>query len=449
MKSKSLLEKIALLEKSDRENLLRSIDPMQLKYLESWEAKGRVEQQWPTGDWNTWLCLAGRGWGKTRTGAESVKRAIKDGAKIVGIIGPTTADVRDTLILGPSGILSVFNPSEKPVYEPSKRRVTFKNGSYAICYSAEEPDRLRGPNLDFAWLDEFAAFQDPEAVWDQIQMSLRGGVYPRSVITTTPRNLDILKQIKVDHNTVISCGSTFDNENNLPDNFLKNLTEKYEGTRLGRQELYAEILEDTEGALWTWSTLTRARTTELPENQHKVAIAVDPAIGGKDETGIIVASIAKCKCRGKEENHAYILEDASGHYSPHEWASKVYELYCKYHANVVIAEKNQGGDLVEANLKSQGNMCVKSIHASKGKRARAEPIAALYEQGKVHHYWENRESLLQLENQLTSWSSDSSDSPDRLDALVYALSELMLSGSSHVFSAKDFQPLRLSGISRR
>jgi phage terminase large subunit-like protein len=385
-------------------------------------AIARPSQLPPHGEWSIWLLLAGRGFGKTRAAAEWVKDNIEAGrARNVAIVGATAADVRDTCVEGPSGILAISPSWNRPVYEPSKRRVTWPNGATATLFSAEEPDRLRGPNHDLAWCDELASWQNQQAAWDNLMLTLRLGERPRCCISTTPKPTKLLKDLvsRVGHDVVITRGSTLENRANLAPAFLSQIMRKYEGTRLGRQELGAELLEDIEGALWSLEVIESGRRQrgDVPELK-RIVVAIDPAVSSNansDETGIIVAGLGV-------DGHGYVLADASGKYQPNGWAMKAVALYQRYSADRVVAETNQGGSMVESTLRSvDGNVCFKAVHARRGKMLRAEPVSALYEQGRVHHVG----VFAELEDQMTTFSGGG-DSPDRLDALVYGMTELMI-----------------------
>lgn len=364
--------------------------------------------------------LAGRGWGKTRTGAEWVCSRVSDGSRHVALVGPTAADTRDVMVDGPSGILacsSGLKGRDRPRYESSRRRVLWPgSGSVALLFSAEEPDRLRGPQHDTAWCDEIAAWRYPET-WDQLQFGLRLGAEPRCLVTTTPRPTRVVLDLVRAAGTVTTRGSTDENARNLAPGFLEALRRRYEGTRLERQERFAEILTDTPGALWTLAAIDALRVREAP-HLSRIVVAVDPAVtagAGSDETGIVVAGLSS-------DGHAYVLADHSLRGSPGEWSARAVRAYREHSADRIVAEANQGGDLVAATLRAaDSSVPVRLVHASRGKRARAEPIAALYEQGRVHHVG----SLATLEDQMTTWdASTAAGSPDRLDALVWALSEL-------------------------
>ena len=397
----------------------------------------RPEQIEPAGDWRTWLILAGRGWGKTRTGAEWVRWRIAHGAKRVAIVAPTAADARDVMIEGESGLLAVCSgDAVSPLYEPSKRRITFPEGSAmspqgAICttYSADEPDRLRGPQHDAAWCDELAAWRYPES-WDQLQFGLRLGVDPRCIVTTTPRPTKEIRELVKAETTVVTRGSTFDNADNLAPAFLDRILSKYEGTRLGRQELYAEILDDVPGALWTRQMLDHAVGSypDTEPDMRRVVVAIDPAVTSgedSDETGIIVA--------GRSNDRGYVLADVTCRMSPDGWARRAIEAYHHHGADRIVAESNQGGDMVRTVLRTvDPSVPVKLVHATRGKRVRAEPVAALYEQGRVMH----SAVFPELEDQLVTWTPDSPKSPDRLDALVWAFTDLDLARPTGVRGVK-------------
>jgi predicted phage terminase large subunit-like protein len=375
------------------------------------------------GDWQIWLILAGRGWGKTMTGAMDVLfYALRNPEVQVAVVTPTFGDIRRVAFGGVSGILK-YLPKECMLggsgrgYNATASEINLYNGSKIMGFSATEPDRLRGPQFHRAWCDELAAWQYPDT-FDQLMFGLRLGENPQCVITTTPKPTSIIRNLlKRTGGVVVTRGSTFENEANLAPAAIQQLKEKYEGTRLGRQELYAEVLDDIEGALWTYAMIEGSRISDqnLPEFQ-RIVVALDPAVTSgddSDETGIIVAA------RG-ENNKFYVLEDATMKASPDGWARKAVELYHKYNADRIIAEVNNGGDLVERVVRTIETVPYSAVRASRGKLVRAEPIAALYEQRKVHHVKEFKE----LEDQLISYTPTSRSSPDRLDALVWALTEL-------------------------
>lgn len=396
----------------------------------------RPKQREPLGQWRYWLILAGRGFGKTLTGAQWVRKRVNAGARRIAIVGRTVADVRDTMIRGESGILAISPPSERPVYVPSKRLLIWPNGAEALTYSAEKPDQLRGPNTDTVWADELAAWKYPDA-WNQVTFTLRStqsGLLPRACITTTPRPTKLIRSIRERQNAHVTPGSTFENAGNLDPGYLADLRELYEGTRLGRQELYAEILDDAPGALWTHDRIDHLRVKDVPK-LRSIVIAIDPAVTSgefSNETGILVVGLGV-------DGHGYVLDDLSGRHSPDAWAKLAIRTYESQEANRLVAEVNQGGDLVKSVISTAARelevtVHVTLVHAAKGKRTRAEPVAALYEQGRVHHVG----TFAKLEDQLCTWEPDvviadgpqkkiqRSDSPDRLDALVWALTDLMV-----------------------
>jgi phage terminase large subunit-like protein len=368
-----------------------------------------------------WLLLAGRGFGKTRTGAEYVRSKVESGeAGRIALVAPTAADARDVMIEGESGILAISPPWFEPKYEPSKRRLTWPNGAIATAYSADEPRRLRGPQHDLAYCDEIAAWEYPEA-WDQLLLGLRLGKDPRAVVTTTPRPVRVIRELVKAETTHVTRGSTYDNRENLAPAFLEQIISKYEGTRLGRQELYAEILDDVPGALWTRAMLESALVDEAPE-LSRVVVAIDPAVTSgedSDETGIVVAGLGV-------DGMGYVLADRTCRLSPDGWAKRAVTAFDEYRADRIVAEVNNGGDLVESTIRTvRRNTPYKQVRASRGKRVRAEPIAALYEQSKIKHV----RGLGQLEDQMVTFLPEGGDSsPDRVDALVWALTELFRQG---------------------
>ena len=395
-----------------------SLTEPQAKLLaHEWSFWGRPAQQPPPGDWRTWLVLAGRGWGKTRTGVEWIRSQVESRrCGRLALVAPTAADARDVIVEGESGILATSPNYNRPVYEPSKRRLTWKNGAIATTYSADEPDRFRGPQHDGAYLDELAAWKYPEA-FDLLMMGLRLGENPRAVITTTPRPVRIIRDLLKDPTVVVTRGSTYDNATNLAPAFMDQIIAKYQGTRLGRQELAGELLDDVPGSLWARGNIDDTRVSKAPD-LTRIVVAIDPAVtSGEDSdmTGIVVAG------RGVD-GAFYILDDQSCRLSPDGWARRAVAAYHKWEANLIVGETNNGGEMVGLTIKTvDRGVPFKAVTASRGKRVRAEPIAALYEQRKVHHCG----SFPDLEDQMCSFASDAYDgSPDRVDALVWALSEL-------------------------
>jgi phage terminase large subunit-like protein len=390
-----------------------------------WEEVARPSQIPPDNEWLIWLILSGRGWGKTRTGAEWLaNEAIKNPRTRWAIVARTFADARDTCAEGESGIVNVLQRYQViRNWNRSMGEIILTNGSKIKLFSAEEPDRLRGPQHHGAWCDELAAWEDPDA-WDQLMFGLRLGDRPRTVVTTTPRPVALLKNLINRDTTYITRGNTFENAKNLAATALLELQARYAGTRLGRQELEGELLEDVEGALWSrsWIENTRIKTEQLP-SLYRIVVAIDPAVTSgedSDETGIVIAGATN-------DGHFYVLEDATMKGTPDSWGKRAVQGYKDWKADRIVAEVNNGGDMVVMVLQQVDKFVpVTKVHATRGKRMRAEPISALYEQGRVHHVG----SFTKLEDQMVSWTPESNDSPDRLDALVWSLTELKDGGST-------------------
>jgi phage terminase large subunit-like protein len=392
-----------------------------------WQSIARPSQLAPAGDWLCWLTLAGRGYGKTRQGAEWILQEVRaKNARRIALVGPTAADVRDVMVEGESGILACARAGERPIHEPSKRRLTWPNGAIASLYSAEEPDRLRGPQHDLAWADELAAWKYYADTWAMLMLGLRLGRHPRVAVTTTPRPIRIIRELVAAPTTAVTRGTTYDNLANLAPSFREQILARYEGTRLARQELHAEILDDVEGALWTLAELDEGRVTDdRLVDLVRTVLGVDPAATSgedSDETGIVVAASGA-------DGRGYVLADRSCRLSPDGWGRRAIQAAQDFRADCVVVEKNQGGEMCELVLRTAAAAMgvplprVKLIPAKVGKRLRAEPVAALYEQRRVSHVG----SLPVLEDQMAGWAGpDSGYSPDRLDALVHALTELML-----------------------
>jgi len=388
-----------------------------------WRDIARPAQLAPDGDWTVWLYSGGRGAGKSRAGAEWVHEQVQAGARRIALVGPTAGDVRDVMVEGESGILNCG--PVRPTYEPSKRRVTWPNGAIATTYSADEPDRLRGPQHDAAWCDEIAAWRYPQA-WDMLMLGLRLGTDPRVVATTTPKPVKLVRDLMA--TAVITRSTTYDNLDNLAPTFREQILSRYEGTRLGRQELLAELLEDVPGALWTRDLIEKARG--VAPDLSRIVVAIDPAVTSgeqSDATGIIVV--------GAIGNVGYVLEDLSGRFPPEQWANIAVDAYRRWEADRIVAEANNGGDLVASVLRAVNpNVPVRLVRASRGKRARAEPVSALYEQGRIIHAG----TFPELEDELCVWTPDTVESPDRMDAMVWGLTDLMLTKSKQgnvVYSA--------------
>ncbi len=389
----------------------------------SWEFAQRPSQRLPDGDWIYWLLQCGRGFGKTRTGAETVRQWIKDGCNYVNLIGATADDARDVMVLGECGILAVCPPWERPEYRVSQRKLVWPNGAESLIFTADEPDRLRGKQHQRLWCDELAAWRYAEA-WDQAKLGLRLGTKPQAVITTTPRPTTLVKEIIADPHTVVTRGTTLENRANLAAPFIDAVIKKYEGTRLGRQEIEGQILEDNPGALFKRSDIDRNRVIAAPD-LRRIVVAIDPAaksVAGSDDTGIVVAGTADIG----NATHGFILDDKTMTLAkPEEWASQAVALYKTWKADRIVAEGNNGGEMIESVIRSKdGNVPVTIVTATRGKEIRAEPVSALYEQGRIHHVG----NFAKLEDELCEWDPQDKTalSPNRLDAMVWAITALML-----------------------
>ena len=435
----SVAEQLAALPRDEADAIVAELSDHEAEaLLRDWRGfNARPDQVAPPGDWDIWIALAGRGWGKTRTGAEWIREEVAAGrATRIALIAETAADGRDVMVEGESGILSIYPPAERPIYEPSKRRVTWPNGAVATLFNATEPDQLRGPQFDCAWCDELAKWRYARETWDQLQFGLRLGQHPRQIVTTTPRPTELIKAIVAgqEGRVAITRGRTQDNAANLAAPFLRKIVDRYQGTRLGRQELEAEILGDLPGALWSFAQIEAYRMPAQPKELSRVLVAIDPAVTAKedsDEHGIIVAGIAN--------GEGVVLHDGSLQGSPLEWARRAVSLHDSYGADGVVVEVNQGGDMVAQTLRSvRSELNIIEVRASRGKHVRAEPIAALYEQGRVRHVG----SFPELESQMTQMTQhgyEGPGSPDRVDALVWALSSLFPSITMPVPDASRFE----------
>lgn len=387
-----------------------------------WDWKhARADQRPPRWAWFVWLLRGGRGSGKTRSGSE-FSRKMTEKTHRLAIIGMTTGAIRETLVEGESGILATSPPGMRPDWEPSKHKLTWPNGCIGTTYSAEEPDRLRGPEHGYAWVDEPAHYPLIEDVWSNLLLGLRLGQDPRICATSTPRTTKWIKNLVADPSTADVRVSTYANLENLAPTFRKVVLDRYEGTRLGRQELHGEILEDVEGALWSSDMIEPHRLKVAPGTLDRVVIAIDPAGTANpksDETGIVAV--------GKLGKHGYVLADRSGKYSPHGWATAAINLHNELHADAIVIETNYGGDMATENVRNtEGGerLRIRPVHSRRGKRLRAEPIVGLYEQGRFHHI--SPEGQLELlENELVTWVPDEGPSPNRVDALVHGATDLM------------------------
>lgn len=375
----------------------------------------RDAQKVPKGDWQTWLINAGRGFGKTRTGAEWIVAEALSNPGSYAVAAPTFGDARDICLEGDSGVRSVLvRRRREGAWNRSLGEMRLDNGSRFKVGSADEPDRFRGWNFAGAWCDELAAWRRPDA-FTQIRLATRVG-RARIVVTTTPRPTKLVRDLLDAPTTHVTAGSTFDNAGHLTSAALDELRRRYDGTRIGRQELYGELLLDTPGALWTLANIDEGRVAVAPQ-LVRIVVAIDPAVTAgedSDETGIVAAGMAA-------DGHLYVLSDRTCRLSPDGWARRAVDLYDELGGDRIVAEVNNGGDLVGVVLRTvDASVPLRTVHASRGKRVRAEPIAALYEQGRVHHVG----AFGELEDQMTTWTTDSAQSPDRLDALVWALTDL-------------------------
>ena len=410
---------------------------MALPYLfEFWAMEHQLP---PESDWRTWVIMGGRGAGKTRAGSEWVRAEVEGAMPLdagrsrrVALVGETIEQVREVMIFGDSGILGCSPPDRRPEWQATRKRLVWPNGAIAQVFSAHEPESLRGPQFDAAWVDELAKWKKAEDAWDMLQFGLRLGQCPRQVVTTTPRNLGVLKRILANPSTVVTHAGTEANRAFLADSFLQEVRSRYAGTRLGRQELDGVLLEDAEGAMWTLAGLEACRIEDVPE-LSRIVVAVDPPVtghAGSDECGILV--VGAITEGAPQEWRAVVLEDASvAASSPTAWAQAAIDAMQRHGAERLVAEVNQGGDLVETVLRQiDPLMPYRAVRASRGKTARAEPVAALYEQKRVRHV----RGLGALEDQMcrmTARGFEGKGSPDRVDALVWALQDLMIGPAAH------------------
>lgn len=382
-----------------------------------WRTLARPEQIHPPGDWSLWLILAGRGWGKTRTGAEWFREQAKH-APIMRIVAPTFADARDVCVEGESGLKRICGAGELVKWNRSMGEGEFGNGAKFKVFSGAEPDRLRGPQSYADWYDELGVWQYATDTWDMAMLGLRLGQHPRAVITTTPKPIKILRDLITRADVHITRGSTYENRANLAPSFFANIISRYTGTRLGRQEIDAEILDDMPGALWARASIDSNRVTTLPA-LSRIVVAIDPAATSNDtsdEAGIIGAGASA-------EKHGYILEDKTRRGTPVQWASEAIAMYHRLKANCIVAEANNGGEMVKTVINGvDPSVPVKLVWASKSKQTRAEPASMLYEQGRCHHVG----TLAELEDEMCGWVPMEGKSPNRIDALVWALADLKL-----------------------
>jgi len=415
---------ISSLPEQERSQILASLTPDDAEaLLYDWSFWARPKQLPPVGDWLVWLLYSGRGFGKTRTGAEWIIDRARNGPFApIALIGQSVADVRDTMIeIGESSIMKISPPWFMPKYEPSKRRLTWPNGVIATTFSGDEPDQLRGPQHGTAWVDELAKFKYPKDTWDNLLFGLRIGDKPQICVTTTPRPIPLIVDLVKDPKTIAVKGSTKENSANLSPVFIDTVIKKYEGTRLGRQELDGDILTDVPGALWKLSQIEALRIRRLePHHIKRIVVGVDPP-GTTAECGIAVVAIGK-------DGKGYVLDDRSKAGTPAEWGAAVVAAFTHWQADCIVAETNQGGDMVAHTIRTirdyqdnpiGRNLPIKQVRATRNKQTRAEPVSALYEQNRAHHVG----AFAELETQMTTWMPGD-DSPDRMDALVWAFTEL-------------------------
>jgi phage terminase large subunit-like protein len=417
-------EALADLSADERRAWVNSLKPQQLEaMLYGWRGvQARPEQLPPDGDWSVWIYMAGRGAGKTRSAAEWVhERAISGRYQMGALVAPTPADARDFCIEGPSGLLNVGHPQDRPIYTSGRRAIEWRTGFRMLVYSAEDPDQVRGPNVDTAWATELGSWPvakdrarhetKAEKAWSNLEFTLRVGPNPQCVIDTTPRPMNPLRSLLRERGTVVTRGTTYSNRSNLSPKFLERIL-KYEGTRIGRQELQGELLEDVEGALWSLALIESQRCPAM-DGLDRIVVGVDPP-GDRAECGIVVAG------RVAQTKRCYVLDDRSTAGTPVQWGKAVIQAFDDWKADLVVAETNFGGPMVAANLRNlRQHLPIKEVHASRGKIIRAEPISTLYENGTIWHAG----VFPMLEDQLTTWVPGM-PSPDRLDALVWAMTEL-------------------------
>lgn len=395
---------------------------------------GRGSQYPPLGvDWITWLLMAGRGSGKSKTGSEYTRYVSKKIPQLA-LVGPTGPTLRNVMIEGPSGLIKACESAGEytpGMYEPSKQRFTFQSGAVATLYTAEEPERIRGANLGFAWCDEPAFWSEPQAVWDILLFALRAGVRPHILATTTPLPTDFIKNLLASPTTRMVPGSTYDNRDNLPKVYFQQILDKYEGTYLGRQEIYGEIIDDRVGALWSSELFQGADFYfDLDHvEMDRVLVGIDPAGSNNkrsDLTGIVVG--------GKRGEILHAIDDVSGKYTPAGWARQAIMAYEKYKADAIVVERNYGGDMCRATLKAEGfDGRIIEARATDGKRLRAEPIAAIYEQQRARH--RRGGPVSKLESEMVSWVPGEGKSPNRVDAWVWVATALTKGGGKAEISS--------------
>lgn len=451
----SRAEILASLGPEERKAFFADLQQEALLELEhDWNFWGRPKQQEPDRPYSCWMILAGRGWGKTQTGVHWIEKKIRQRKKSkrkplrMALVAETAADARDVLVEGDSGILNTIHPSLRPVYKPSKRTLVFPDGDQAWTFSGDEPGQLRGPQFDVAWVDELAKYKYPDETIDNLEFGLRLGINPQYLVTTTPRPIKIIRQILADPDTVVTRGSTYENIGNLAPKFIKRVVKKYEGTRLGRQELHAHVLDDVPNSLWTRDLLDQTRVHKVPA-LRRIIVAVDPTVSENadvetsesDECGIMVGGV-------DERDHGYLIEDLSDILSPEEWARRTVDAFHEYKADSVVGEVNNGGDLVRINIHVvDKSVPFRKVTASRAKHVRAEPISTAHEQKRIHLVG----NFAKLEDQLCMYTSKGyvgGDSPDRGDAFVWLFSALLLSHSSVDNDSDNWKQAKINGGKR-
>jgi phage terminase large subunit-like protein len=438
MQQLSPAQLLASLPEAERQAKLDALpDAVKAQLRWHWPFWARPNQLAPDGDWRTWLILAGRGFGKTEAGAQWIRQRVESGAKSIALVAETQKDLEEVMV---ARLLKISPPDMMPKVRYKPVRLIWPNGAEALGYNGTEPDQLRGPEFDTAWVDELAKYRYARELWDMLQFTMRSGDDPRVLATTTPRPIPVLREVMANPSTVITRGSTMDNADNLAQAFIEAVVSKYSGTRLGRQELDGEILDDVPGALWTRRMLETALCDSLPE-MSRVVVAVDPSgTDGEDDgdqVGIVVVG------RGVD-GRGYVLEDLTCKLSPDGWARRACEAYHRWDADRLVAERNFGGAMVKSVIKTADNsVAYKEVTASRGKTARAEPISALYEQGRVGHV----RGLTELEDQMTLMTMSGyagEGSPDRVDAAVWGLTEVMLSHVKPVVDVASAAPVPMA-----
>ena len=432
MTTESLAARVSGLEEKDRQRIVAVLSDLDCEaLLYDWKFWGRGSQMPPAGDWFCWLVLAGRGFGKTRMGVEWLRGQVEGSSPLtapkgaperIALVADSFLDGVQTMIEGESGLMACSPEAFRPRFEVSKKRLVWPSGVQAFLYSSEAPDQLRGPQHAVAWADEIAKWNYAEETWDNLLFGLRLGERPRVMATTTPRNVPLLGKLLEDKKVCVTRGNTFENGANLPDAFLAEIRQRYEGTRIGRQELYGELLTDIEGALWNRDLLDGCRISSIPE-LSRIVVAVDPPVSSgpdADQCGIIVAGRDRA-------GQGYVLRDETIQgVGPLDWASRAIRAYHEFNADRLVAEVNNGGDLVESLMRQiDPEVSYLPVRASRGKAIRAEPVAALYEQGRIFH----QGIFPELEEEMCTFSQAEvrkGKSPDRVDALVWAITDLLL-----------------------